>query len=422
MEKEIKTPEPVFSVSEYIEFLNINLQKIGAAKISGEVTKFTIASSGHVYFSLKDKSGQGVLDCIIWKYNYALCGLKIEEGMEVILSGYPDIYPATGRFSFKAETIELKGEGALKKAYEELKNRLEAEGMFEKAKKRPLPEYPQRIGVITSKQGAVIADFLNNLGSFGFMIKMIDSKVEGQQAAKDLLSAIRTFRKEDIEVLVIMRGGGSLESLMAFNNEMLVREVRKFPFPVVAAIGHDKDVPLMSLAADEMCSTPTAAATLLSRSWREAGFIIERAERNIVELYSRRLARISSVLNEFAYVVKERFGTIIQGFKENENKLKMFLLRIRQAMDSGKKDLAGYSKSLGKDFTSKLDSAGQAVKSAEKLIFSYDPERQLKLGYCIARQEGSVIKSVKNVKIGENLDVQVSDGTVRSKIEKVNNK
>ena len=124
--------------------------------------------------------------------------------------------------------------------------------------------------MITSKQGAVIHDFLNNIGKFGFDIKMIDSRVEGQGAVEDLLAAIQTFRKKDIDVLVIIRGGGSMESLMPFNNELLVREVVGFPVPVLVGIGHDKDMPLVALAADRSESTPTAVANLLNESWERA--------------------------------------------------------------------------------------------------------------------------------------------------------
>lgn len=142
--------------------------------------------------------------------------------------------------------------------------------MFEESRKRLLPEYPQRIGLITSKQGAVLADFLNNLGKFGFKIKMMDSRVEGQVAAVDLVNAVRSFRNIDVEALVIMRGGGSLESMLGFNNETLVREISDFPVPVIAAIGHHQDIPLASLAADLAVSTPSIAATVLSQSWEEA--------------------------------------------------------------------------------------------------------------------------------------------------------
>jgi len=198
---------PVFSVSEYIEFLNIGLKKFGAAKITGEVSSVKMGPTGHVYFAVKDKSGNALVNCIIWRNNYNLCGVKIEIGQELIMNGCPDIYAPRGTLSFKANTIELKGEGALKKAYDELKNKLTEEGLFKEEKKRAIPNFPEKIGVITSKQGAVIHDFLNNLGKYGFKTKMIDARVEGQEAVKEILNAIKSFENKDIEVLAIMRGG-----------------------------------------------------------------------------------------------------------------------------------------------------------------------------------------------------------------------
>ncbi len=461
MEKNEKKLESIFSVSEYIEFLNLNLRKIGIAKIVGEVTRVTISGIGHIYFSIKDKSGNGVLECIIWKNNYSLCGVTLEEGKEVILSGCPNVYSPSGRISFIADTVELKGEGALKKAYEQLKNNLEKEGLFAEERKKKIPAFPERIGVITSRQGAVIHDFLNNIGKYGFRIQMIDSRVEGQEAIKDLLSAIRTFKQKDIDVLVVIRGGGSLESLQPFNNETLVREIINFPIPIIAGIGHDKDVPLFALAADASESTPTAVANLLNASWSQASFSLERYERNIINLYSKHLSETNTLLNEFIYKIKEKFSGILYSHKEMANKLKTFLFRVEQMiflkrmyMDNilksilknfstnlnnlqheienidfytnfGKsltikeKNMADYSKSILKDFTSTLGSIKYKIKNTEKLITSYNPERQLKLGYSIARHNGKLIKSIKSVKIGEDMDVQVSNGLIQSKIRNI---
>jgi exodeoxyribonuclease VII large subunit len=224
----IGAEDKVFTVAEYIEVLNVFF-KAQSAKIVGEICELKRAASGHVYFTVKDKESAGVLDCIIWSRNYLLCGIALEVGMEVILSGHANIYPPSGRLSFVADTVELVGEGALKKAYDDLKKKLESEGLFAPQRKRVLPEYVSRIGVITSMKGAVIHDFENNLGKFGFAVNVIDSRVEGAQAAKPLLSAIRAMREltreggaaegDAIEALVIIRGGGSLESLQAFNNE-----------------------------------------------------------------------------------------------------------------------------------------------------------------------------------------------------------
>ena len=397
MEKSEKKSEPIFSVSEYIEFLNINLKKIGVAKIAGEVTKLTVSTVGHVYFSIKDKLGKGVLDCIIWKNNYALCGVRIEEGKEVILSGYPDIYPLSGRISFKAETIELKGEGALKKAYEELKEKLEKEGIFEEARKKKIPRFPERIGVITSKQGAVIHDFLNNIGKHGFKIQMIDSRVEGQEATKDLLGAIRTFKKIKIDVLVVIRGGGSLESLQPFNNEALVREIVDLTFPVIAGIGHDKDTPLFTMAADASESTPTAVANLINQSWDQALLFLERYERDIVG----------------------RYEMILNNYKEIENKLKISFNNFKNALTTTVEKLQGsLNKSLA-GFKSLLALVNQQISQAEKIVFFNDPERQLRLGYSIAICDGKIVRQIKDVKIGKNIYIKVTDGKIISEAKNI---
>ncbi|MDD3386812.1 MAG: exodeoxyribonuclease VII large subunit, partial [Candidatus Pacebacteria bacterium] len=238
----------IFSISAYLKLLNGVLNSFGA-KIIGEVSEVKISSVGHVYFSLKDKKDGSVLSCVIWNYDYKMCGIDLVEGIEVKATGFPDVYPVTGRLSFKAKTIQLAGEGQIKKEYEKLKKKLEEEGLFNEERKKQITDFPQKIGIITSKQGAVINDFLNNLGRYGFYIEFIDSRVEGLEAVKDLINSIKTFKKKKIDVLVIMRGGGSLESFLAFNNEMLIREVVDLPFPVIAAIGHDKDIPLLSLVA-----------------------------------------------------------------------------------------------------------------------------------------------------------------------------
>lgn len=460
--KEIIGNKKPISVSAYIELVNEGLKKFDA-RIIGEVSEFK-PKNGYIFFTLKDKDENGVISCFIWKSNYKLLGVELKEGLEVIISGYLYIYPKSGRLHFQTSTIELVGEGALKKAYEKLKKKLTEEGIFEKERKRPIPDYVQHIGVITSQTGAVTHDFTANLGKFGFKIKMIDSRVEGVKAVKDLLSSIESFKKQNIEVLIIMRGGGSLESLMAFNNESLVREVADFPVPVIAAIGHEKDIPLMSLAADAMPSTPTAAANLLSESWKEAQYKVERYERKIIGLYSKQLSETNSFLNEFIYKIKEKFSAILSKYKEIENKLKFSLSKIHNALilnrrdvmsisrsifkdfstnlnnlqyeiesidfyskfdtelATKKKDITNYSKSILKDFASTLETIKYNINNIEKIIILNNPERQLKLGYSIARHNGKLIKSVKSVKIGEDMDVQVSDGSIQSKIKNINKK
>ncbi len=377
--------EKIFTIAEYIEILNVFFKSQSARSI-GEISELKRAASGHVYFSIKDKEHPGSLDAIMWARNYQLCGIALEVGMEVILNGHPNVYPPSGRLSFVADTVELVGEGALKKAYDDLRRKLEVEGLFAPERKRALPEYPQRIGVITSLKGAVIHDFENNLGKFGFKVNVIDARVEGAQAVPSLLAAIRAMREivEDegsrgtgIEALVIIRGGGSLESLQAFNNDTLVREIVNFPVPVIAGIGHDQDVPLMALAADYMTSTPTAAAHLLGRSWEEA-YAKVRAFSGLLNRFPLELQRVQNGLINTWDGVCNRFGRSLE--------------YARQTLALG----------------------AQAIKHN-------DPARQLALGYSIARKNGKVIRNIVGLRAGDELSLTVSDGEVGSIINTINN-
>ena len=412
---------PIFSVSEYIEFLNIGLRKFGKAKITGEVSSVKIGPTGHVYFSIKDKTGKSMIDCIIWKSNYNLCGIKIEQGQELVLNGYPDIYAPRGKLSFKANTIQLKGEGALKKAYEELKKRLTQEGLFQEEKKRQIPCYPRKIGVITSRQGAVIHDLLNNLGKYGFRVELVDARVEGQEAVKDILQAIRTFEKRKIDVLVIMRGGGSLESMMPFNNETLVRAISNFPVPVIAGIGHDKDVPLLALVSDLMVSTPTAVASILNKSWDQIFLFLEKKKRKIVDSYGLALRKSFSVTEQSLRHIHDSKEMVFNEYDKIETRIKINFQQLIIRLQNIKIDLKEKrAKSISSRFYSFLSVIEKEISNANKTVLFNNPERQLKLGYNIARFNGKIIKDVLKLKIGQDISLDFSKGSVISRIKKIN--
>jgi exodeoxyribonuclease VII large subunit len=434
--REIDQP---ISVSEYIEFLNESLRGFYAS-IIGEVGQVSRSSKGHVYFSLKDRKKESVIYCVIWKGNYGLYGIELEDGMEIVATGYPDIYEPTGRLTFKADAIELVGEGALKKAYEELKKKLTGEGIFDLDKKRRIPDYPNRIGVITSIHGAVIHDFINNLGKYGFHAKIMDSRVEGQQAVKELLVCLKSFRKQDIDVLVIIRGGGSLESLMAFNNEALVREVSSFPVPVIAGIGHHLDAPLVSLAADAMESTPTATANLLNRSWEQAEDTVQRYQRDILERYSHALKETQMHLEESISRIQGGLNLIFDFYKELERTLKTSIAKVRYSISMNRKSIEdvvvsmkrGFLRSvrtfdkfitsvwgisLQPGFASQSSSIKQKLEFFENTVRLNDPTRQLRLGYSITRHNGKVVRGIGDVPIGATLNTQVSDGLIDSEVK-----
>ena len=387
----------VFSVSAYLKLLNGVLNSF-EARIIGEVSEVKISSAGHVYFSLKDKKDGSVLSCVIWNYDYRICGIKLEEGMEIRASGFPDVYHPTGRLSFKAKTIQLAGEGEIKKEYEKLKKKLEEEGLFSEERKKEMPLFPKKIGIITSKQGAVINDFLNNLQRYGFHIQFIDSRVEGLEAVNDLIGSIKTFKKKDIDVLIIMRGGGSLESFLSFNNEALIREVADLPFPVITAIGHDKDVPLVCLVSDKTVSTPSIAASFLNESWQRLETDLDNKKRDIFNSFSLLINKTKNEIDNLFFTIKGKIEKVINNFKIIEYKIKEV---------------------IPKRLENEIKKIGERIKNIEGIIKYNDPQRNLKLGYCIAQNEKGIIKSIKSVKENEEIDIMLYDGIINSKIKKI---
>ena len=421
MIRQIKFEKPI-SVSEYISIINRLLKNV-EVKVKGEITGLKKATSGHYYFSLKDEKSGEIINCALWRSVYNMQGVKPEEGMEVIVAGSSDIYGVRGTLTFIIKTIEPVGEGALKKAYEKLKAKLQAEGFFDEERKKDIPLYPQKIGVITSMKGAVVHDFVSNLDNFGFKVLFCDTRVEGQEAVQDIFQSLQVMRKKEVDVLVIIRGGGSLQSLMAFDNEKLVQEVASFPVPVISGIGHHEDVPLMALASDAHYSTPTAVANKLSSGFQKAkektSFYEEVIEKRYEKvLYEARRKMSKSLENTTSFLFN-----ISQIYYRQENKLKEKITGgFTHLLTSQKNTLSNKEQLLFSSLNKSIKEQEQKIKNLEKIMTVNNPERQLSLGYAIIRKEGSVIKSINKLSKNDTIDVTISDGKLTSKIINIKKK
>lgn len=413
-----KNDDKIFSVGDFLELLNIGL-KSSHGKVKGEISSLDIRAR-YLFFGLKDAKDGSLMNVMMWRNDYELSGVSLEEGMEVVVTGNPEIYKPFGRLSFMAKFVEHAGEGALKKAYEELKKKLEDEGVFSDERKKSLPHYPERIGVVTSKTGAVIHDFLNNLGKHGYHISFVDCRVEGAYAVRSLIAGVRYFKeKNDIDVLVVMRGGGSLESLQAFNNEKLVRELEECDFPVIAGIGHDKDVPLFSLAGDVMVSTPTAAAKALDQSWDEALSTVRLSEQKILSGFSQLLSEKKAMLSASMETLREGVSGILEKMRRLERvfdtvtgKLGFMIERVRQNLERTQKTIFA-------DFENMHREEKQKLVRLVKTLRAYSPKRQLELGYSIVSSGGKVVRSTDDVKTDDKIEIRVVDGKIHSKVEQV---
>lgn len=434
-----------------------------SGRIEGEVTSVKATYATAIYFTIKDTKREALLNCVIWRSVYNQNGVALKEGDTIIVTGTPEIYVQRGSFSLKVQTIEYAGEGALKKAYDELRAKLTAEGLFNPARKRLLPMYPQKIGVITSRSGVVIQDFSSNLGRYGFQITMVDSRVEGKDAIHELLAALRTLAKQDIEILVIMRGGGSWESLQAFNSESVVRAIAGFKCPVLTGIGHDVDVTLAELVADVGSSTPTAVAEKLNESWDTLISSLDSALIKVLSAYRRTLAATLRNLEGDTASLCRRYEQIITNTQRQLarhssevstyfRRLEMHILRARSVFQSAvgimkaqlkneRRRLGGVSLMLTHHLRAGLVSARQTVRTAsvhivageqralqaqgeslvkyETTILLSDPEHNLRLGYSLPYANGKLLRSVTDVRVGEEINVKLADGAFTSLVKTV---
>jgi len=261
-EPEPETPR-IYTVSELVRGVRFSLEaRFPDVRVEGEVAQFRKQSSGHLYFSLKDESS--MLDAVMWQREVARLKFRPEDGMSVLVRGRMTVYPQRGRMQLQVQSIEPTGSGAFALAFEQMKKRLEAEGLFDAARKRPLPFLPRRIGVVTSPQGAVIRDIIHVAHRrFPVPILLAPCAVQGAGAELGIAAALRTVAAvTDVDLVILARGGGSLEDLWAFNEEAVARAVATCPKPVISAVGHETDFTIADFVADVRAPTPSAAAEL----------------------------------------------------------------------------------------------------------------------------------------------------------------
>lgn len=419
-EGEVSSSEDqTLSVSQFLDGLNIELSGM-AARVQGEVSSVDVRDRV-VYFTLKDGRDESTLNCLIFRNQYTLSGVDLALGDEIIVEGSPDIYKPSGRLSLKVGMIELFGEGALKKAYDALKAKLEKEGVFALEKKRMLPRYPTRIALITSEQGAAIGDFTMNLGAQGLKVDFYPTSVEGKRAVFEVIEAIKYFdvRAEQYDLLVLIRGGGSLESLQAFNNEALVRMVATCRIPTLLGVGHEKDVTLAALAADSMVSTPTATARTLREPWDEARQLVRHFEQHLPVLMERQLSLVKTLLASESEALLGQLGIFLRSASDLKQFLSERLVLLQALVRQIKRELLQSQERLRQVFVARVEGIKKELSYAEDLLRQHNPTQVLRLGYSLIKSARGIVKDTQGLQVGDILSVQLSRGELQARIEKI---
>ncbi len=436
------------SVSELTKYLKLKFDRdpyLERVYLSGQVSNFR-KRPNHQYFSLKDD--KAVIQATMWGGLYKKLGFELEEGMKVNVVGRVQIYEPSGSYSIIIEKAEPDGIGALAIQFEQLKKRLTAAGYFDDRHKQPLPQFAKKIGVITSPSGAVIKDIITTVSRRfpGVAIILFPTKVQGEGSAQEVAANIALAnQRDDLDLLIVGRGGGSIEDLWAFNEEIVVQAIFESQLPIISSVGHETDVTLADFAADRRAATPTAAAELATpvtkadllaflrerqtRSYQALMRLIRQKEERLQKLkesvifrqperlcdaYLQRLDQLKNQLNS-------SFRQLYQSYEKEKTLLhqRLLSLNLLGKVERQQEGLKQQRRLLLSGMKSQYDSQIARFEKAQDALLSLDTSRIVARGYAIVKDKDRILASSQEVKKGDQLTIQMRDGRLEVEVEDV---
>jgi exodeoxyribonuclease VII large subunit len=440
--------ELVSQVRESVE------EKFGDIWVEGEISNYRPAPSGHLYFTLKDADAQ--LPIVLFRRQAMLLRFRPEDGLHVLVRGRVSVYEQRGQLQLVAETMQPVGAGSLQLAFEQLKERLKAEGLFDAARKRPLPAFPRTVGIVTSPTGAVIRDFLNIVARrhSGLSVLLVPVSVQGDQAPAEIEAAINYLNSAHlngavpphaplVDLIVLARGGGSLEDLAAFNSERVARAIVSSKLPVVSAIGHETDFTIADFAADLRAPTPSAAAELITEAQhkiaehlatyehrldRAARFQLLQARQRLTRLpVSRAESRVSMLLHRSAQRVDDHSQRLDSAL---DRTLRLHQSRVadlaasvlrhdpRQALAQARERLLACRTHLDRSAERLIHTSEAALSSLDARLHSLSPLSVLDRGYALVLSaEGALVRSSAQLSPGDLVATRLANGSFTSRVE-----
>ena len=432
----------VSALTKYIKYKFDKDPHLGRVYLTGEISNFRLRPT-HQYFSLKDENA--IISATMFQSAFKKIQFRPEEGMKVLVIGKVSVFEKSGQYQINIEHMEPDGVGALYLAYEQLKKKLEAEGLFSLPKK-PIPQFPKKIAILTSESGAVIQDIQTTVARRFPIVQLVlyPTVVQGVHAVNSILKNLDLVEQEDYDVVIIGRGGGSIEDLWAFNEEPVVRRVAELSTPVISSVGHETDTTLIDFVSDMRAATPTAAAEIATPVLMEIHQQLRNLQTRLEQALSRQLQikreRMQALANASIFQNPER---IYQVYQQRVDQLEMRLQQMMQQNVQQKRqqlvkhqhrlELGSPSRRVQTEkqalqyLAKRLEQAqGQLMKDKkqqfQRAIQQLDLLSPLKImnrGYGILQQEKTIIKSVDQLEVNQELTIQLVDGTVRSKVTSV---
>ena len=436
----------VWTVRDLVASIRTHIEReYSDAWVEGEISNFRAQNSGHLYFTLKDQNSQ--ISVVMFRSSARLLRFKPTDGMQVVVRGRVTIYEDRGQLQIIAEYVEPKGAGALQIAFEQLKAKLEAEGLFESSRKKAIPALPRAIGIVTSPQAAALRDILHILHRRHHTVNVLifPAQVQGEMASSEVASGVRYFnRAKNVEVIIVARGGGSAEDLASFNEEGLARVVAASVLPVISAVGHETDFTIVDFVADLRAPTPSAAAELVIRSRQEIEEQVERLDSRLqkamryqllmgrqqltelaqhgafgrmMDLIRRRQQRVDDLVYRMAHAERDllerqrrRYDTLAAAVRHYD--LRLVLAGVRRELDGKISSMAAAARNLLLQKSARLDRLTSQMEALS-------PVAILERGYALVFDtSGKLVKDAESVKTGDDIRARVARGEIEATVKK----
>ena len=392
----------ISEANSYIKRILVNDPILYNLKVKGEISNFKVHSSGNVYLSLKDENSK--LNCVIFKSNYDK-NLELKNGIKVIASGYISVYERDGSYQLYINSIEIEGIGNLYIEFNKLKEKLSKEGLFDPKYKKSIPTIPKSIGVITSPTGAVIRDIINVIKRRypKVAVKLYPVTVQGNKSANDICEGIRFFNDmKNVDTIIVGRGGGSIEELWSFNEEIVAREVFKSEIPIISAVGHETDFTICDFVSDMRAPTPSAAAEIATPSLLDLEYklnnIRNRMNRSLINQVQIDEHRLNSVF--------ERINNYLKSYTIKDN-----IIQLDKIYDK-----------ITFEVENNLNIEKERLMNMGAILHNLSPLATIDRGYSIVQKEGRVINSIKEIEFKDDIDIVLKDGSIECVVEKIINK
>jgi exodeoxyribonuclease VII large subunit len=391
----------VSEVNNYFKRIVDNDFILNNLSVKGEISNLKYHSSGHIYFSLKDESGR--INCVMFKNRAETLKFRLEEGMGVILRARASVYTANGSFQLYCDEIEKEGLGQLYINFERLKEKLSKEGYFSEVNKKTIPKVSRRVGVVTSATGAAVRDIINVTRRRNRLVDIViyPAQVQGAGAYSDIIRGIKYFNKnKSVDVIIIGRGGGSIEDLWNFNEEALAMEIFKSKIPIISAVGHEVDFTISDFVADVRAATPSQGAEIAVSLEKDIYDYIEASEKLIRDAIETRLEIERSKLISFERILK---------LNSPINKIVNSYLLVDRLKEN-----------LNINITNKLKIQKEKLVGFNNVLMAHNPTNLLNKGYAIIEDNEEIIKSVEFLKVEKDIKITLKDGSIKGNFKPFN--